>query len=136
MASADEIVPEDFEAALCDDINTPAAFAVLSGLADAARHASSATDQYRTKATLLGAAHLIGLLHEDPEVWFKQTETGSAIDAVWVQSLLDARQRARAARDFARADEIRKELAEKNIVIEDGADGARWKVVSAAASSN
>ncbi len=136
VASADEIVPEDFEAALCDDINTPAAFAVLSGLADAARHASSATDQYRTKATLLGAAHLIGLLHEDPEVWFKQTETGSAIDAVWVQSLLDARQRARAARDFARADEIRKELAEKNIVIEDGADGARWKVVSAAASSN
>lgn len=136
VASTDEIVPEEFEAALCDDINTPAALAILSGLADAARHAITTADRHRAKAALLGAAHLIGLLREDAEAWFKQTETGTAIDAAWVQALLDERQSARAAKDFSRADEIRKELAEKNVVIEDGADGARWKVVAAVASSS
>lgn len=136
VARADEIVPEDFEAALCDDINTPAAFAILSSLADAARQASNDADRYRTKAALLGAGHLIGLLHEKAEGWFKQTEAGTVIDAAWVQVLLDERQSARAAKDFARADEIRKELAEKNVVIEDGADGARWKVVSTPATSD
>ncbi len=136
VASADETVPEEFEAALCDDINTPAAFAILAGLADAARQANTDADRYRSKAALLGAAHLIGLLHEDAEAWFKQTETGAAIDPAWVQGLLDERQRARAAKDFARADEIRKELAQRQVMIEDSADGARWKVVSASAASN
>ncbi len=130
VAQAEETVPEDFEAALCDDINTPAAFAILSRLADAARQASSEADRHRTKAALLGAAHLIGLLHEDADAWFKQTESGAAIDATWVQGLLDERVAARAAKDFSRADEIRKKLAEKNVVIEDSADGARWKIVS------
>jgi cysteinyl-tRNA synthetase len=50
--------------------------------------------------------------------------------------LLDARQAARAARDFARADQIRKELAEHNVVIEDSADGVRWKVASTSESSS
>ena len=135
VTAAEETVPEAFEAALCDDLNTPAAIAILSGLADAARQATTVADRYRSKADLLGAAHLIGLLHEDAEAWFKQTEPGSAIDAAWVQSLLDERQTARAAKDFARADEIRIELAAKNVVIEDGADGARWKVVSSSDGS-
>ena len=136
VPSADETVPEDFEAALCDDINTPAAFAILAGLADAARQAKTEADRYRAKAALLGAAHLIGLLHEDAEAWFKQTETGSAIDPAWVQGLLDERQNARAAKDFARADQIRDELAQNNVVIEDGVDGARWKIVATSASSD
>ena len=136
VAAAEETVPEAFEAALCDDINTPAAFAILAGLADAARQASNAADRHRSKAALLGAAHLVGLLHEDAETWFKQTESGAAIDAAWVQGLLDARQAARAARDFARADQIRKELAEHNVVIEDSADGVRWKVASTSESSS
>ncbi|MEP6880531.1 MAG: cysteine--tRNA ligase [Dokdonella sp.] len=135
VAASEETVPEAFETALCDDINTPAAMAILSGLADAARQASSESDRHSTKAALLGAAHLMGLLHEDADAWFKQTETGAAIDPSWVQGLLDERQSARASKDFARADAIRKELAEKNVVIEDSADGARWKVTSGSDAS-
>ena len=49
--------------------------------------------------------------------------------AAWVESLIDERKAARENRDFQRADEIRDELAEKGIVLEDSAAGTRWKIV-------
>ncbi len=122
-------VPEEVEATLCDDLNTPGAFAVLAGLADEARKAVGDEEQRRTKAALLGGARLLGLLQQDPEAWFKQTGSGAAIDPGWVQELLDARLAARAGKNFARADEIRAELAAKGIMIEDSAQGTRWKIV-------
>src|SRR5438552_524494 len=44
-----------------------------------------------------------------------------------IQKLIHERQEARHRRDFARADEIRKQLAERGIVLEDTKDGVRWK---------
>ena len=136
VAVADETVPREFEEALCDDINTPAAFAVLADLAGQARKADSDSERHRTKAALLGAGRLIGLLQVEPEIWFKQTGSGDSIDTEWVDAMLDERIAARAARNFARADEIRDELAKKNIVIEDGAQGSRWKVVQPGEAAN
>ena len=48
----------------------------------------------------------------------------------WVEERIQARQRARAEGDFEAADSIRDELTEKGIVLEDGPEGTRWKVVS------
>ncbi|MGN6322245.1 MAG: cysteine--tRNA ligase [Dyella sp.] len=117
-------VPERLEAALCDDVNTPQALAELSLLADAARQAPSPI----SKAALLGGGAALGLLQQDPETWFKQAG-GHAVDAGHVEALLEERRSARAARDFARADAIRAELAAIGVVIEDGAQGTRWSVV-------
>jgi cysteinyl-tRNA synthetase len=116
-------VPERLEAALCDDLNTPEALAELAKLADAARQSPSAA----TKAALLGGGALLGLLQQDPETWFKQAG-GATVDAAQVEALLEERRAARAARDFARADAIRQELAQKGVVIEDSAQGTRWSV--------
>ena len=44
-----------------------------------------------------------------------------------IQSLIDERQEARHRRDFARADEIRDQLAASGITLEDTRDGVRWK---------
>ena len=44
-----------------------------------------------------------------------------------IQKLIDERQEARHRRDFARADEIRNQLSERGIVLEDTKDGVRWK---------
>jgi cysteinyl-tRNA synthetase len=44
-----------------------------------------------------------------------------------VQTLIDERQEARRRRDFGRADEIRVELADRGIILEDTKDGVRWK---------
>jgi cysteinyl-tRNA synthetase len=117
-------VPATIEEALSDDLNTPKALAELSVLADAARQTPSAG----TKAALLGAGALLGLLQADPEAWFKQA-AGLNVDAGQVEALLEARRAARAAKDFARADAIRNELTAMGVVIEDGAQGTRWSVV-------
>ncbi|WP_266169666.1 cysteine--tRNA ligase [Dyella subtropica] len=119
-------VPANIEAALCDDLNTPQALAELSQLADAARQAGADTRR-EAKAALIGGGALLGLLQQDPEVWFKNAGA-TAVDAAHVESLLEERRNARAARDFKRADAIRDELTALGIVIEDGAQGTRWSV--------
>ena len=131
VPAAERIAPPAVEAALCDDLNTPEAFAVLAGLAAAARAAATPAGQRHAKAALLGAADLLGLLQLDPEAWFKQTTGAAAIDEADVQRLVDARVAAKKARDFAEADRIRETLLAIGVVIEDTAQGPRWKVVKA-----
>jgi cysteinyl-tRNA synthetase len=64
-----------------------------------------------------------GRLNEaSPELLNRYSLSDAEIDALLVE-----REQARRSRDFARADAIRKDLAEKGILIEDSKDGARWK---------
>ncbi|HSM12245.1 MAG TPA: cysteine--tRNA ligase, partial [Lysobacter sp.] len=48
-------------------------------------------------------------------------------DDARIQSLVDERNIAKQSRDFARADAIRKQLAEEGVVLEDTAAGVRWR---------
>jgi cysteinyl-tRNA synthetase len=57
-----------------------------------------------------------------PELLARQSLTDEAIDA-----LVAERTQAKRQRNFARADQIRNELAEKGVIIEDSKDGVRWK---------
>jgi cysteinyl-tRNA synthetase len=57
-----------------------------------------------------------------PELLARQGLTDEAID-----KLVAERTTAKKQRNFARADQIRNELADKGIVIEDSKDGVRWK---------
>ena len=117
------------EAALSDDLNTPQALAELSQLADAARQAGTTEAKQAAKAVLLGAGAVLGLLQQDPEIWFKQASGTAAVDEARIEALLDERRTARANKDFKRADAIREELTAMGIAIEDGAQGTRWSVV-------
>ncbi|TDR40783.1 cysteinyl-tRNA synthetase [Tahibacter aquaticus] len=126
--AAEASVPETFEAALLDDLNTPDAFAILAGLADTARRSAGTAEASQAKAQLLAAAGLVGLLRLEPEAWFKQAAAGTEIDAEKVEALIAQRNAARAARDFARADAVRAELTALGVTIEDGAQGTRWRV--------
>ena len=47
----------------------------------------------------------------------------------WIEGQISLREEARKARDFAAADGIRDALADRGVVLEDSADGTRWKVV-------
>jgi cysteinyl-tRNA synthetase len=119
------IVPVAIEAALCDDLNTPAALAELARIAGEARKAESPIARASLKAELLGGGLLLGLLQQPPAAWFGR---GSAEgDDARIQALVDERNAAKQARDFLRADAIRKQLAEEGVLLEDTAQGVRWR---------
>ena len=50
------------------------------------------------------------------------------LDPGMIEDLIKARSEARALKNWARADEIRKKLEEMNVVVEDRADGTFWKI--------
>ncbi|WP_293550881.1 DALR domain-containing protein, partial [Parvibaculum sp.] len=94
-ATANEAVPDAFMEALLDDLNTPKALAVLFDLAKQANTTSDAGEKARLKAALLGAGGLIGLLQQDPEVWFAGGGIAPHIDAGEIEGLIAARNAAR-----------------------------------------
>lgn len=110
--------------ALCDDLNTPKAYAELNALARTAAETRTPED----KAAFKAAANLMGFLTADPAAWLGQGAANSDIDAAWVEGLLQERAEAKKAKNFPRADEIRNELAAKGIEIKDTAQGTEWKV--------
>jgi len=117
-------IPAAVEAALDDDLNTPLALAEVARIASEARKAESDGEKARLKGELLGAGLALGLLQQAPSAWFGRG-AGSDDDAR-IQALIDERIAAKQARDFARADAIREQLAAENIVLEDTPQGVRW----------
>lgn len=119
--------PDAFVAALEDDLNTPMALAELFELVRSANKAQSVDDKARLKAQLLDAGALLGILQQDPIAWFSQQPAGSALSAEQIEQQLEARSAARKARQWAESDRIRDELAAQGVIIEDSAQGTRWR---------
>jgi cysteinyl-tRNA synthetase len=79
-------------------------------------------DAEATSRALQWAADAGRLADVAPELLARESLTDEAIDA-----LVAERTQAKRQRNFSRADQIRNELAEKGITIEDSKDGVRWK---------
>jgi cysteinyl-tRNA synthetase len=112
-------------AALCDDLNTPKALAAMHSLVDDVHRAADPAGRSERQHALLAGGWLLGLLGEGVDAHF---QGGSQMDAHEIERLIEARNEARRNRDFAGADAIRDELAERGIELEDTRDGTRWKV--------
>ncbi len=116
-----------FEQALADDLNTPLALASLHYLVSAANEAMATGDEAALpyiKARILAAGALLGILQQAPEAWFR---AGAEVDAAAIEAAIAARLAARKAKDWPEADRIRKDLAEKGILLEDGPGGTTWR---------
>ncbi|MEW6692092.1 MAG: cysteine--tRNA ligase [Pseudomonadota bacterium] len=115
-----------FTQAMDDDFNTPEAIAVLFELAgEANRHSGEARRQ--AAATLKHLGGILGLLHEAPEAFLRGGARQGELSEEAIEDLIRQRLEARAARDFARADAIREQLALDGVVLEDGPSGTRWR---------
>ena len=128
---ADEVKPGDEGVydALCDDLNTPQALAEFSRLiseANIAADQKNAEDMAQARANLLDAGELLGLLQSTPEEWEKGGDEG---DTARIDALVQERLDARAAKNWARADEIRDELAAEGVEIMDAAGTSTWRRV-------
>ena len=111
--------------ALEDDLNTPKALAVLHellGELNRAKHGLAPDIAARLKAS----ADLLGLLQASPKAWL---EGGAGEAAGRIEALIEERLQARKAKDFARADAIRDQLATEGIILEDGPGGTTWRKV-------
>jgi cysteinyl-tRNA synthetase len=118
--------PEAVVEALADDLNTPEALAAMHQLAAELQKADGSNEITSKRRALLAGAWLLGLLTSDPETHFKGVASDGLTDDE-IQALIEARNDARTAKDFARADAIRDELAAKGIELEDLREGTRWR---------
>jgi len=109
-----------FKAAMDEDFGTPEAVAVLFELASDVNRTQSAY----TAGLLKALGGVLGLLQDDPQA-FAQAGAGVNDDAIQVQ--IAARAAAKAAKNFAEADRIRKELLEQGIVLKDSPTGTTWE---------
>ena len=115
-----EAITQKFDESMEDDFNTADA---ISNIFELVRIANSSVTNTSTKKfrdnvldTIVIHCDILGILTEKKE---------ESIDSE-IQALIEERQNARKAKDFARADEIRDLLIEKGIVLKDTREGVKW----------
>jgi cysteinyl-tRNA synthetase len=148
---------DDFVAALSDDLNTPQALTWLASREEACRRSEAVAQQFAADVAFMGCfpfdfgqrrydgredepeqvpAQSIAprpLVEQELALMGMMTTKAVAaarrgIEVSRIEDLVAARNAARMARDFAKADAIRAELEEKSVVLRDGKSGTVWEV--------
>ena len=114
---------QGFWDAMDDDFNTPRAFAALFTLATEAQK----NNNIQAAQSILKCGQMLGLLAEEPTAFLRRKMKDDETLTQQVQQLIAARQKARAMKDWQRADEIRKQLDGMGIILEDSAQGTQWR---------
>jgi cysteinyl-tRNA synthetase len=112
----------EFEEGMDDDFNTSIALAAIHNLS---REVNTALARKQVKEE--NKKELLQLLARFDSVLNVLGDQHAEMLDSEVQAMIDERQEARRRRDFGRADEIRVELANRGIILEDTKDGVRWK---------
>ena len=131
MGSGVPAMPDAFASAMDDDLAIPEALGVLHETVRAGNAALDDEDLARAarlRAEVQAMSSVLGLDPSAPE-WDDSPEPAAqqALSAL-VQRLIDERHTARAAKDFARADEIRSDLTAAGITLEDSAGATHWSI--------
>jgi cysteinyl-tRNA synthetase len=123
LASQADSTKESFVNAMDDDFNTPLALAALYELVKAintARDNSANDEQLKpAQSTLRELTGVFGLQLKEKQ--------GSSEDEEKVNALIEERTEARVQKNWARSDEIRDQLKEMGVTIEDSKDGTKWR---------
>ena len=115
-----------FNAALNDDFNTPMALSILFEIAKQI-NIERTTNPKKASALssqLVKLGNYIGILNHNADEYLKQ---GSDLSESEISKKIDQREAARNSKDFAMSDQIRDELLELGIILEDSANGTTWR---------
>ena len=138
-----ETLPETFEKAMDDDFNTASALGILQRttrdlnrlLADVKKDGSGGLPSSLLREGLknfTAMGNVLGILAIDPIAYFKQKQDEGMKDISLseeeILKYIEARKTARSNKDWKRADQIRDELLNKGIILEDTPQGTTWKV--------
>ena len=125
-----ELIEVDYEtrfnAALNDDFNTPMALSILFEIAKQI-NIERTTNPKKASALssqLIKLGNYIGILNHNADEYLKQ---GSDLSESEISKKIDQREAARNSKDFAMSDQIRDELLELGIILEDSANGTTWR---------
>ena len=131
-----------FSEAMDDDFNSARGIGILF---DTVRSTNRLLDQHRdnlsqkikktiqsNRSDILKIGNVLGILMEPPKVYFdKKLFQGleqKSIDPAVIDKMVKEREEARKTKDWEKADQIRKQLDDMNIIIEDRPDGTIWKI--------
>ena len=131
-----------FSEAMDDDFNSARGIGILF---DTVRSTNRLLDQHRdnlsqkikktiqsNRSDILKIGNVLGILMEPPKVYFdKKLFQGleqKSIDPAVIDKMVKEREEARKTKDWEKADQIRKQLDDMKIIIEDRPDGTIWKI--------
>ncbi len=128
-------VPQDseyqqrFEVAMNDDFNTADAIAVLFDLTrELNRAKTEKSSEVKALASLLRyLGSIIGLLEMNPSEFLKSSVVKDGLTDEIIDQKIKQRQQAKADKNWVMADQIRDELTAAGIILEDSAEGTRWR---------
>ena len=116
------LIPQEYLSPLYDDLNTPGYIANLHKLFEKSQKGSA-----KDKEIFVSACNFIGLLNEDKKIWEKFKQSKSKISKEEIEKKIEERNIARKNKDYNAADNIRDELLDKGVLIEDKDDKTLWK---------
>jgi len=127
----DNVFMQRFREAMDDDFNTPEALAVMFELAREINRAKKDNDSELMSlvATLKSLGDVLGILQQSPEQFLRSggSQSDDTLDEAEIERLIAERNDARAAKNWQRADEIRDQLMQAGIQLDDRGGETTWR---------
>ena len=128
----DDIIDEyqqKFFSGMDDDFNTREAVTLLHEIAhELNKESDNASARAKNLAiTMVKMGGILGLLQSKPADFLQNDRSDAGMSNVEIQKLVDERAQAKQAKDYTRADEIRQQLDELGVTLEDNPQGSTWR---------
>ena len=120
----DQEMMNQFSLVMNDDLNTPEALSLLFQLAKSINNSSDPIQKMKYGMTLKKLSGVLGLLQDDPKIFF---QFGATLSDAEISEQIALRNAARDKKDFQTADKIRDSLIEQGIILDDSSEGTTWK---------
>ncbi|WP_444998135.1 cysteine--tRNA ligase [Aliikangiella sp. IMCC44359] len=131
QVDADNEYVQKFQCAMDDDFNTPEAVAVLFEIAKEINRLKSddVNAAVELASILIHLGDILGILQQSPDAFLKSVSGDKELDTDYIEQLIVERNQARADKNWGKADEIRDQLQDLGVVLEDKDGKTGWRIV-------